>query len=115
MVEIKEIFKVGKRTCVVVGMASVSSYLKPYHNGYVSTLKKNNNKSYSDDDIAVQTDELTYSGTLDSLKDKRIPKLWFFGFDSAHYWNDQNPASKTFESVKQRTTELAKEMIKKKI
>ncbi|RLI85229.1 MAG: hypothetical protein DRO76_05790 [Candidatus Altiarchaeales archaeon] len=112
--KVKEVFKVGRRICVVVEM-DISSVGK-YHNGYVSVLKKNYGKHYSDFIDRIETDELTYSGNLDHFKDKRIPeKVWFFGFDSAHYWNKLHPESKTFESVKARTILLAKEMIKKRI
>ena len=62
-------------------------------------------KPYWEDDI--KTDGLTFSDY--------IGDIFFFGFDSAHSWNDKKPESKTRESVKQRTIELANEMVKKGI
>lgn len=111
---VKDVFKVGRRTCVVV--ERIMPCLLPFHNGYVEVLKKNYGKSYWDFIEKIETEELTYSGDLSHLNDPRIPKgKWFFGFDSAHYWNDLHPESKTFENVKERTIQLAKEMIKKRI
>lgn len=65
----------------------------------------------------INSEELTFSGYLDSYKDnfkingKGWSKIYFFGFDSAHLQDDA--VSKSYESVKYRTIKLANEMIKK--
>lgn len=104
------------------GMATLSQY----HTGYVEVSKKNYGREYDKFISRIDTDELTFAGTLNwflkASKDKKeIPPIdihkdiWFFGFDSAHHWNDQRPESKTFKSVKARTVKLCDEMIRKKI
>lgn len=112
--EVKDVFKVKRRTCVVVKINMQG--FGQYHNGYVSVSKKNQGANYDDFTRKIETDELTFGDKLNYLKDERIPKdAWFFGFDSAHAWNQSNPESTTFESVKARTTKLAQEMMSKRI
>ena len=114
MTNIKEVFKHRGRTCVVIEMSLMG--VGSYHNGYVSVAPRNKRKSYNDFIERIETDELTFSGNMNYVEDKRIPKDKFFlGFDSAHYWNDEKPESKTFKSVKKRTMELADEMVRKGI
>ena len=124
MIKIKEIFDFKGRMCVVVEMlaaeetmfSSLLHSIWPFHNGYVEVLKKNKGKDYQKFIDMIDTDELTFSGNFDYIKNDRIPKdKWFFGFDSAHYQNEEHPESKTFENVKKRTIELAEEMIRKRI
>jgi hypothetical protein len=117
-----EIFVHKGRICVVVKMKGIENSArefwegKPisdsdYCNGYVQTLPKNQGKDYESFVSMIKTDELTYAGDLNGL----FKGLWFFGFDSAHVWNDNHPESKTFESVKKRTIKLCEEMVRKKI
>jgi len=103
-----EIFKHKGRICVVMEYVSFGG---SYCNGYVQTLAKNYGKDYNKFVSRIETDELTYAGNLGGLFDG----IWFFGFDSAHLWNDEVPESKTFESVKERTKKLAEEMVAKRI
>ena len=117
---IKEIFVYKNRICVVVQMSfrenlsrtflEGTTYLSDYCNGYVQSSKKNYGKDYDKFISRIETDELTYSDVLPPFKD-----IWFFGFDSAHYWNEQRPESKTFEEVRKRTIQLCEEMVKKRI
>ena len=112
--EVVDVFKHKTRLCVVVQMHMMS--MADFCTGYVQTLKKNYGRSYNDFISEIDADELTYGGELSHLKDERIPNgLWFFGFDSAHIWNDENPETKTYASVKERTIKMADEMIKKRI
>ena len=100
-----EIFVHKGRICVVVNMDN------SYHNGYIQVLPKNQGKDYERFVKKIKTDELTYSGDLHGL----FNGIWFFGFDSAHSWNDMHPETKSFESVKERTIKLCEEMVRKKI
>ena len=117
-----EIFKHKKRICVVLQLSFFENTLREflegpilskedYCTGYVEVLHKNYGKSYMDFLDKIKTEELTYSGDLGGLFDG----VWFFGFDTAHSYNDMYPETKTFEYVKKRTIELCEEMIKKKI
>ena len=89
----------------------------PHHNGYVSVIKRRQKQEPHYDRVikSIKADELTFSGRLDDLPDKEIQDnlkgIWFFGFDSMHAWNDMNPESKSFDSVKARAKKMADEMI----
>lgn len=111
--KIVDVFKHKGRTIVIVKSMFSSAFIGIYHNGYVSTRKSNEGRGYDEFVSKIDTDELTFSGTLKHLKDKKIPNLWFMGFDSAHYWNTENRESQTFESVRKRAIKLAEEMIRK--
>jgi len=125
--KVKDVFRTKRRICVVVELDGFQNLYRTflegsqgfgmnYCNGYVQTLTRNHGRDYNDFVNKVDTDELTFSGTLDYFNDSRIPKdVWFFGFDSAHAWNDEHPETKTFASVRERTIQLAEEMMKKGI
>jgi hypothetical protein len=124
--EVKEVFTHKKRLCVVLLMRWQENWARTlwdgaiggqdYCNGYVQVLEKNKGKHYDDFADKIKTDELTFSGDLDNIEQQQVPKgTWFLGFDSAHAWNDMQPESKTFESVKQRTMKLADEMVRRRI
>jgi hypothetical protein len=100
-----EVFVHKGRICVVVNMDD------KYHNGYVQVLPKNKGKDYEEFVDKIETVELTYSGDLKGLFDG----VWFFGFDTAHFWNDLHPETKTFEWVKKQTIKLCEEMKRKRI
>jgi hypothetical protein len=119
--KIMDVFKIGDRLCVVARMRPFVNFpsdkvpLGEYHNGYVQVSDKNKGVPYDRFVSKIETDELTFGGELNTSS-RRIPKkTWFFGFDSAHYWNDLDPASKTRMDVKVRTKRLAEEMIEKGI
>ena len=66
------------------------------------------------DNIMVQVDDdaevnggLTYSNMADSWRTTKdeFRNYWFFGFDCAHYWNEEHPCS--FEDVKADCERLA--------
>ena len=110
--KVKEIFEHEGRTCVVVE-TRLSGFS---HNGYVSLLGFHKNMSYGEIISEIDTNELTFSGFLERYSDegKAYPDYtWFVGFDASHAWNDEEPESKTFESVRARTVQLAEELIKK--
>ena len=112
--EVADVFKIKRRVCVVVKMNLYG--FGEYHNGYVSVSKKHQEAGYDDFISKIETDELTFGGDLNHLEDERIPKdISFFGFDSAHAWNQENPESATFQSVRERTIKLAQEMMAKRI
>ena len=79
------------------------------HNGYVEIKE---HKHYDELIGQVNTDELTFSGDLEHLGEKKLKGKWFVGFDSAHSHNLDNPISQTFDSVKEITIKLAEELIK---
>lgn len=105
---IVEVFTHRSRLCVIIKHSTFG-----FHNGYVEVLDRNRGVGYSEFASLVTTDELTYSG---KIEDCRIAGyMWFFGFDSGHYWNNEQPESKTFASVKERTRALADEFITRSI
>lgn len=106
--KIREIFFHRGRLCMVLERGK--TYPFNFHNGYVQNLPKNNNKSYTKLSSRIYTTELTFGGSFSFA-----PNIFFFGFDTGHYWNDEHPESKTFEGVKKTTIQLCDEMIKKKI
>lgn len=124
--KVTDVFTHKKRLCVVIELAWQPNYARTlwegniggqdYCNGYVQVSTKNIGKHYDDFADRIKTDELTFSGTLEYLKDQRIPdSTYFLGFDSAHAWNDAQPESKSCASVKERTIKLAEEMVRKRI
>jgi len=117
--EVAEIFRYRKRNCVIVKAINVHARIAPsgsYHNGYVSVIRKNNGSTYSHFSHRINAAEIAYSGFLRNLPFFILNQsIWFFGFDTAHFWNGEHPSSQTFKSVKRKTMELADEMIKKRI
>jgi hypothetical protein len=120
--KVVDVFKHRGRTCVIVSIEwnpnilARTKCITNYHNGYVSVAPRHKGLDYVEVAKRIEADELTYAGTLDTLDDDRISKtMWFLGFDSAHFWNDLKPKSKTFESVRKRTIKIADEMIRKGI
>jgi hypothetical protein len=109
-ITIEDIFIHKNRLCMIIKMSgkNIISDLYPYHNGYVQVSKKNINKSYDKFVGKIRADELTFGGTFTF-----ISGIYFFGFDSAHSWN--NPNNNNFESVKKRTIALCNEMVRKRI
>ena len=118
---VREVFTHANRLCVVVELEGFENWARSftegdtshsnYCNGYAQALNEENKSKDYDDIKGITADELTFAGTLDNLNDSRIPKdTYFFGFDSAHVWNDMNPESKTCKAVKQRTMKLAEEL-----
>ena len=79
--------------------------MKPYCNGYVELKPKESKRN-------IEAEEITYQGNLkfgdgfDLSDGKR-----YVGFDTAHYWNDQNPKSKTADSVIERCKMIVEELI----
>jgi len=111
--EVKDIFVHKGRTCVVMEMHFGTSIVGSHHNGYVETiLEKVTNKTYDKYCSKIDTDELTFSGELPI---KKLKGKKFFGFDSGHFWNTQNPQSQTRYAVKKKTIKLCEEMVKKGI
>ena len=134
--ELVDVFTHEGRICAIVKvtvpeLSKKDKYpLSDWHNGYVQVLPHNIGKDYNNlsiniidrafghekDDIYQLTQELTFGGDLDYYNDERIPKgTYFFGFDTAHVWNDEKPESKTYESVKEATIKLAAEFRVKNI
>ena len=99
-------FKYGGRKCVVLKGGTIS----PYHNGYVKLFDDEIKESYNDMDIDCV--EITFGGKL-GLKEKKI-NGWFCGFDTAHYYNIQNPITQTKDYVIMKCKELVRELNKKR-
>ena len=123
------VFKHRGRICLVIELKDFSNIAREliegeripsgtYCCGYVEVSAKNKGKSYNEFIGRIDTDELTFSGNFKKLIEEKMDvdeDIWFFGFDSAHYWNNNKPDSKTFTFVKGKTIELCNEMIKKGI
>jgi hypothetical protein len=115
-----ESFTYRRRLCVIVRVVNVDAHIAPdgvCHNGYVSVIPRNRNKKHFNRfDDRIKTVELTYSGNLRFFHMSCIPKSqWFFGFDTLHFWNSEQPTSQPYRSVKRQTLKLADEMIRKRI
>lgn len=112
---IVDIFYHAGRICVIRYRDMGEGYR--FHNGYVSVLPEHNGLDYSDQltpgvDIisTIQSEEMTYSGEIRHIE---IPRdTWFFGFDTAHAWDFDNPARQTFNAVSDRTKILAEELVR---
>ena len=63
----------------------------------------------------MESQELTFSSTLHHIKGMESFKGWYFGFDTNHLWNVENPYSKQSNYVIYETQKLAREMIYNKI
>ena len=98
-----EEFNYKGKKCVIVRCSGFGQ--GPYHNGYIQT-KNNTQLDYDDFNSEIESDELTFNG---ELKRFNVPG-WFLGFDSAHVWN--TPLTSSHHSVKERTIQIADEMIK---
>ena len=103
------------RWIVVIRMDFGLACIPIFHNGYVSVIgrlqkQKPNYKKYMS---RLHSDELTFAGTVERDVPRKLAKVWFFGFDSAHVWNDEHPESKTEKAVLERAHKLADEMIAK--
>ena len=116
-----ETFKHRSRICVVVRVdwdkkvREVSQhplFNQPFHNGYVSVAPRHHGCDYDDYMSKISTNALTFSGELDEpFKEDILVGKWFLGFNSAHFWTEGKPESKTFDSVRARTILLCDEMI----
>lgn len=116
--QVMEVFNYRRRTLTIVKILGIPRLCAPkgsYHNGYVSVAPRHKGMPYDDVISRVHSVELTYTGTLSHLRDRRIPNAWFLGFDTLHYWNSEHPKSQTFGVVHKKTIELADEMIRKGI
>ena len=113
-ITVVRVFDYKGRTCVVIGIWL--NFIGNYHCGYVEVLPKNKGKKYEEGKFdKITAEEITYSGSLDHINSPELLGIkgkYFVGFDTAHYWNDLHPETKTFKSVFGRTKKLCDEMIK---
>lgn len=93
----------GYPVCILATKSQPEFDMGDYYCGYVGVPPSHPlyqiNYMQVDDDADVNGG-LTYSRMADSwrtTKDK-FKDYWFFGFDCAHYWNEEHPCS--FEDVK---------------
>jgi len=111
-------FKVGKRKCVVVKMIDKGRYVTSlgyWHNGYVQKHKRTKKRGWSYDKAMSECgedlpEELTFEGKLGALL---TDETEYWGFDTMHVGD--NAETQKFETVRYRTIELAKYLIKKRI
>jgi len=122
-----EEFEYRGKQCCLVKMHMPTR--RDFHNGYVKVAEDAGQVAescYKDLDALIggpksdytyqyfnselDAAELTFSGTT-----KALPDGFWFGFDSAHAWNDKRPDSKTHESVKNRLKDLVDEMIEENV
>ena len=101
-------FRHKGRRCVVIEIdrskimrklpKSLKRCFEPYCNGYVELEDEEVGENY--DEYKIKSDEITYQGNLKFPKglDASDGKV-YIGFDSAHFWNDENPKSKTMKYV----------------
>jgi hypothetical protein len=80
-----------------------------YHNGYVESSLK---CSYHDLERHIKSVELTYSGHLSQI-DHTLKDRWFFGFDTAHHWNQLHPNTQNAKAVERDLKKLCDEIISK--
>lgn len=101
-------FRYKGRRCVVIKIdrsesmkelpKSMMGAFAPYHNGYVELKKNEIKEDY--DEYEIESDEITYEGSLEFPRDLDASDgKTYIGFDSAHYWNDEKPESKTANYV----------------
>lgn len=117
--EVVEKFVYHGRVCIIVQIASLNDI---YCNGYIRVAEDSEHvdKNYRESgamegaDVtyekylgSTKADELTYCGTLQQYED--VPEGYYLGFDSAHYWNEENPESKMQHRVKERLKEMVRD------
>lgn len=114
-----EKFEYHGKVCVIVQNARINDV---FHNGYVRVadskdkidVKRKKEEPLKGWDITYEdfldfeACEFTYCGTLSSLDD--VPEGYYFGFDTAHIWNDENPESKGHVAVKEKLKKVVNEM-----
>ena len=125
--DVVSIFRYRGRICVIVRVNFMTKYDGyPSYNGYVSFKKRRRwhlgqyEKSY-ERFSGLAHDGLTYDGYLGRQYKGRTGDLnldipedrYFFGFDTLHSWNNAENAS--FDAVREKTIELADNMIKRRI
>jgi len=95
------------------------SSLHNYHCGYVSVskFKQITRPDYRDTPNFFGQEELTYSGTLDNVEelDEKLRNVWFLGFDTAHFHNQQNPRTTTKRYTTKAAMKLCDAMIRREI
>lgn len=105
----------GFPACILVAKMQPEFDKGDYYCGYVGvppshplyqTEYMDNIMAQVDDDAYVNGG-LTYSYMSDSWRTTKdeFRNYWFFGFDCAHYWNEEDPCS--FEDVKADCERLA--------
>lgn len=114
-------FRYKGRRCVVIKIdrskamkdlpESLKKSFKPYCNGYVELKPNEVKEDY--DNYHIEADEITYQGDLKFAQglDASDGKT-YVGFDSAHYWNDEQPKSKTAEYVAETCKKIVDELNK---
>lgn len=98
----------GRRYVVI--QIEGNPYFSSYCNGYVELHEDEILKDYNNYDI--KSDEITFHGELCELKGFDPKNMFFIGFDSAHFWNDENPESKTPEYVEKTCKKIIDEVLK---
>lgn len=105
----------GYPVCILVEKMPPEFDMGDYYCGYVGVPPSHSlyQTEYMDN-IMIQVDidayvngGLTYSNMADSWRTTKdeFRNYWFFGFDCAHYWNEEHPCS--FEDVKADCEHLA--------
>lgn len=100
----------GYPVCILATKSQPEFDMGDYYCGYVGVPPSHPlyqiNYMQVDDDADVNGG-LTYSRMADSWRTTKdeFKDYWFFGFDCAHYWNEDHPCS--FEDVKADCERLA--------
>lgn len=100
----------GYPICILATKSLPEFGMGDYYCGYVGVPPSHPlyqiNYMQVDDDVDVNGG-LTYSRMADSWRTTKdeFKDYWFFGFDCAHYWNEDNPCS--FEDVEADCERLA--------
>jgi len=79
-------------------------YLSDYHNGYIE-IKESEHKEEFDYHLC---EEVTFLGDLSFLG--KDPDRIYIGFDTMHYYNHENPETKTLEHVKIQCIKIVDEL-----
>lgn len=104
MTVVKEFFIMGRR-CIVVKIKRILT--SEYHNGYIRVSEEEYKKIVEEHDYDLP-EEVTYHGDLRHIS--RQDGYKYIGFDSAHYYNQENPDTQTEEYVMERCRKIVEKL-----
>lgn len=120
--KIKKDFIYKGRRCIVLEM-SCNFMITPYCCGYVELTEEEAKHAINDDkerpsydyfNKFIQSDEMTFMDNLNPVEGLDTGNTIFIGFDSAHYWNDEHPESKTPDYVANTCKKIVDELERRK-
>ena len=103
-----ESFEYKNRTCVITKIIYEKPFpLDDFYCGYVSLMPESGQLSHRG--TRLHSVELVFSGIRSTFGQPK--HIWFFGFDTGHAYNTENPWTNTQEAINEKIQEMADELI----